>query len=347
MGVAVIGALSCVYSELDHDDVNHRWLAATRLISKVPVMAAMAYKTSIGQPLMYPKAELSFAENFLHMMFATPLEEYKVDPLHSKAVNAFMILHMDNEQCASTSTVRIAGSSQANPYACLAAGCASLWGPAHGGANEAVIKMLTQIGSVDDVAQFVSDVKAKKAGVRLMGFGHRVYKNYDPRARQMGKLVKEVLDGLGVDDPLLAVAKELERVALEDEYFIKRKLYPNVDYYSGIMLRAIGVPVSMFTVMFAMSRTVGWIANWLEMVAEGQMRIGRPRQLYVGEGLKAYDPPKQTESTEGLRTHCKNNASFSEEMACKSSQEGTRLVGTYKARSQTAFNKEVPDSYQR
>merc|ERR1740121_584211 len=253
-------------------------------------------------------------------MFATPLEEYKVNPLHAKAVNAFMILHMDHEQNASTSTVRIAGSSQANPYACIAAGVACLWGPAHGGANEAVIKMLTQIGSVDNVAQFVNDVKAKKEGVRLMGFGHRVYKNYDPRARQMGKLVKDVLEGLGVVDPLLGVAQKLEKVATSDEYFIKRKLYPNVDYYSGIMLRAIGIPTSMFTVMFAMSRTVGWVSQWNEMISEGQMRIGRPRQLYCGKEQRAFT--KENEETAQLEEeagspshgHGSRRVSFSEEM---------------------------------
>jgi len=281
--VAVTGALSCIYSELDCFNPEHRQLACTRLIAQVPVLAAMAYKTSIGQPVMYPKASLNVAENFLYMMFATPMEEYEVNPVHAKAINAFMILHMDHEQNASTSTVRIAGSSQANPYACIAAGVACLWGPAHGGANEAVVEMLERIGTVDNIGQFVADVKAKKEGVRLMGFGHRVYKNYDPRARYMKKLCSEVLDELGVDDPALAVAKELERIALEDEYFVKRKLYPNVDFYSGIMLRAIGIPTSMFTVMFAMSRTVGWCTHWNEMISEGQMRISRPRQLYVGQ----------------------------------------------------------------
>lgn len=280
--VAVVGGLSTVFSELDPSNTQHRWLACTRLIAKVPVLACMAYKTSIGQPIMYPKSNLSLAENFLHMMFATPMEEYVINPAVAKAINAFMILHMDHEQNASTSTVRIAGSSQANPYACVAAGIASLWGPAHGGANEAVISMLEIIGTKANVATFVADVKAKKAGVRLMGFGHRVYKNYDPRAKVMKKLVDDVLSALGVMDPLLEVAQELERVALSDDYFISRKLYPNVDYYSGIVLKAIGIPTSMFTVMFAMSRTVGWVSQWNEMVSEGQMRIGRPRQLYVG-----------------------------------------------------------------
>eukprot|EP00405_Crypthecodinium_cohnii_P013212 CAMPEP_0206444310 /NCGR_PEP_ID=MMETSP0324_2-20121206/14842_1 /ASSEMBLY_ACC=CAM_ASM_000836 /TAXON_ID=2866 /ORGANISM="Crypthecodinium cohnii, Strain Seligo" /LENGTH=495 /DNA_ID=CAMNT_0053912321 /DNA_START=127 /DNA_END=1614 /DNA_ORIENTATION=- len=287
--VAVVGGLSSIFHELDPFNYEHQWLACTRLIAQVPVMACMAHKTSIGQPIMYPKANLSFAENFLYMMFATPMQEYKVNKVAAKAINAFMILHMDHEQNASTSTVRIAGSSQANPYACIAAGVASLWGPAHGGANEAVIQMLESIGSVDKIEQFVADVKAKKEGVRLMGFGHRVYKNYDPRARYMKKLVGEVLKELGVSDPLLAVATELERVALGDEYFIKRKLYPNVDYYSGIMLRAIGIPTSMFTVMFAMSRTVGWVCHWKEMLSEHQLRIGRPRQIYTGTLQRTYD----------------------------------------------------------
>merc|ERR1719394_2314102 len=232
--------------------------------------------------------KFTFAENFLYMMFATPMEEYEPHPTACKAIEAFWILHMDHEQNASTSTVRIAGSSQANPYACIAAGIASLWGPAHGGANEAVITMLESIGSVENVAEFVEGVKSKKAGIRLMGFGHRVYKNYDPRATVMRKLCQDVLDELGVTDPLLAIAKELETVATSDEYFIKRKLYPNVDYYSGIVLRAIGIPTSMFTVMFAMSRTVGWVTQWNEMVSEGQMRIGRPRQLYVGKAQRSY-----------------------------------------------------------
>jgi len=237
---------------------------------------------------MYPKSKLSCAENFLYMMFATPMEEYEVNPVCAKAINAFMILHMDHEQNASTSTVRIAGSSQANPYACIAAGIASLWGPAHGGANEAVIRMLAEIGTKDKVRQFVDDVKAKKDGVRLMGFGHRVYKSYDPRAKVMKGLVEEVLRELGVVDPLLEVAQELEKIALTDEYFVKRSLYPNVDYYSGIMLRAIGIPTSMFTVMFAMSRTVGWVSQWKEMFINNQMKIGRPRQLYNGTAPREY-----------------------------------------------------------
>merc|ERR1719362_1763694 len=298
--VAVIGGLSSIFSELDCMDADHRWLACERLVAKVPVLAALAYKTSIGQPFMYPQADLSFAENFLYLMFATPLEKYHVNPIHAKAIDAFMILHMDHEQNASTSTVRTAGSSQANPYACIAAGVASLWGPAHGGANEAVIKMLQNIGTVDKVQQFVEDVKAKKEGIRLMGFGHRVYKNYDPRARFMKELVDESLKEMGVHDPLLAVAQKLEEVALSDEYFLKRKLYPNVDYYSGILLRAIGIPTSMFTVMFAMSRTVGWMAQWNEMISEGQMRISRPRQLYVGVTHRDYAKEEQRSRTESF-----------------------------------------------
>jgi citrate synthase len=286
--VAVIGGLSTIFSELDCMNPDHRWLACERLVAKVPVLAAYAYKTSIGQPLMPPQAKLSFAENFLYLMFGTPLEEYQVDPIQAKAIDAFMILHMDHEQNASTSTVRTAGSSQANPYACIAAGVASLWGPAHGGANEAVIKMLEKIGTADQVPQFVEDVKAKKEGIRLMGFGHRVYKNYDPRARFMKELVDESLKAMGVHDPLLEVAQKLEEVALSDEYFLKRKLYPNVDYYSGILLRAIGIPTSMFTVLFAVARTVGWVAQWNEMIEDPTQKIGRPRQLYTGETERDY-----------------------------------------------------------
>jgi len=312
----------------------------------------MAYKTSIGQPIMYPRADLNFAENFLYMMFATPMEPYEVNPVAAKAINAFMILHMDHEQNASTSTVRIAGSSQANPYACIAAGVASLWGPAHGGANEAVIKMLETIGHKDNVAQFVLDVKNKKEGVRLMGFGHRVYKNYDPRARFMKKLVEEVLSELGVEDPLLAVAQELERVALGDEYFVKRKLYPNVDYYSGIMLRSLGIPTSMFTVMFAMSRTVGWVSQWREMVSEGQLRIGRPRQLYVGVGPREFE---KSVNEDGLQeggsglTHCilkhthgKEAIDFSKERAGRETSQGFDMSGHFKATRSTSFCISVP-----
>eukprot|EP00933_Yihiella_yeosuensis_P022175 TRINITY_DN17461_c0_g1_i1.p1 TRINITY_DN17461_c0_g1~~TRINITY_DN17461_c0_g1_i1.p1 ORF type:complete len:483 (+),score=97.31 TRINITY_DN17461_c0_g1_i1:51-1499(+) len=338
--VAVIGSLSAVFSELDSSNPLHRWLACTRLIAKVPVLACMAYKTSIGQPIMYPKTGLTFAENFLYMMFATPMEEYKVHPVAAKAINAFMILHMDHEQNASTSTVRIAGSSQANPYACIAAGVASLWGPAHGGANEAVISMLETIGKKENVAQFVADVKAKKAGVRLMGFGHRVYKNYDPRARVMKGLVEEVLRELKVDDPLLGIAQELERVALQDEYFIQRKLYPNVDYYSGIMLRALEIPTSMFTVMFAMSRTVGWVSQWNEMVAEGQLRIGRPRQMYVGTEQRSYPAESLRPST--AESDVAPLTPFSRDQAALEGGGGA-AKGGFMTRRASSFKMTVPE----
>ena len=290
--VAVVGALSAFY----HQDLAGWWtdplqrdMTAIRIIGKFPTIAAMAYKTAIGQPVMYPKKSLSFAGNFLHMMFATPMEEYVVDPVAERALNTFMILHADHEQNASTATVRIAGSSQANPYACIAAGIASLWGPAHGGANEAVIAMLKDIGGVDYIPQFIADVKSKK--VRLMGFGHRVYKNYDPRALAMRDLTTDVLSSSGRgDDPLMKLALELERIALSDDYFISRKLYPNVDFYSGIMLTALGIPTSMFTVLFALSRSVGWITHWREMITEHQLKIGRPRQLYFGEKEREFEP---------------------------------------------------------
>jgi citrate synthase len=337
--VAVVGALSCIYSELDCHNAAHRWLACTRLIAQLPTLACMAYKTSIGQPIMDPKSTLTFAENFLYMMFATPMEPYEVNPVAAKAINTFMILHMDHEQNASTSTVRIAGSSQANPYACIAAGIASLWGAAHGGANEAVITMLQGIGSADKVPQFVADVKAKVAGVRLMGFGHRVYKNYDPRARVMKRLVQEVLKGLNIKDPLLEVAQRLEEVALKDSYFVQRKLYPNVDYYSGIMLRALGIPTSMFTVMFAMSRTVGWVSQWKEMLSEGQLRIGRPRQMYVGVKPREYQRRDPTPCTP-VRNVSKH--SFSQEQAREEESDGTKLVGSYKARRSSSFQVNLP-----
>ncbi|CAD7929359.1 unnamed protein product [Amoebophrya sp. A25] len=289
--VAVTGALSAFFSELDQTDTTFRWLAAVRMVAKFPTLAALAYKTHLGEPPVWPQAKLSFAENFLHMMFSTPLEEYKVNPFHARAIDAFLILHADHEQNASTSTVRIAGSSQANPYACIAAGIASLWGPAHGGANEAVIKMLEEIGHKEEIPEFLEKVKRKET--RLMGFGHRVYKNFDPRAKQMKKLAHQILNDLEVADPSLELAMDLERIALEDEYFTKRKLYPNVDFYSGIILRAIGIPTNMFTVMFAMARCVGWCSHWLEMHLEDQMRIGRPRQLYVGSTRRPFIPISQ------------------------------------------------------
>jgi len=337
--VAVVGGLSTVFSELDASVPANRWLACMRLIAKVPVLAAMAHKTSVGQPFMHPKASLSFAENFLYMMFATPMEDYVPNPAAAKAINAFMILHMDHEQNASTSTVRTAASSQANPYACIAAGIASLWGPAHGGANEAVISMLEEIGTVENIPKFLSDVKAKKAGVRLMGFGHRVYKNWDPRAVVMKGLCQEVLSELQVEDPLLAVAKALEEAATKDEYFVSRKLYPNVDYYSGIMLRAIGIPTSMFTVMFAMSRTVGWVSQWKEMVEEGLLRISRPRQLYCGTAPREYAAPRDrqvspgTPAASGTPSH-----DFSKLKATEEESQGHRTTrGGFLARKHSSF----------
>lgn len=291
--VAVVGALSAFY----HHELAGWWtdplqrdMTAIRIIGKFPTIAAMAYKTSIGQPIMYPKKALSFAGNFLLMMFATPMEDFVVDPIAEKALNTFMILHADHEQNASTATVRIAGSSQANPFACIAAGIASLWGPAHGGANEAVVTMLREIGSVSNIPSFIADVKAKK--VRLMGFGHRIYKHYDGRAVAMRQLTLDVLESRHDTEngELFKLAMELEKIALADEYFVSRKLYPNVDFYSGIMLTGLGIPTSMFTVLFALSRTVGWITHWREMISESQLKIGRPRQLYFGEKARAWEP---------------------------------------------------------
>ena len=280
----VVGALSAFYHDsLDINDPQHRLIASHRLISKIPTLAAWAYKYSMGQPFMYPRNNLSYAENFLYMMFATPCEEYKVNPVLAKAMDRILILHADHEQNASTSTVRLAGSSGANPFACIAAGIASLWGPAHGGANEAVLQMLHQIGSKDRIPEFIAKAKDKNDPFRLMGFGHRVYKNFDPRAQVMRKTCHEVLNELGVrDEPLLELAMELERIALEDPYFVEKKLYPNVDFYSGIIFRAMGIPVSMFTVLFAVARTVGWVAQWNEMISDPQQKIGRPRQLFNG-----------------------------------------------------------------
>ncbi|MEG2722859.1 MAG: citrate synthase, partial [Acinetobacter sp.] len=280
--VGVVGALSAFYhNNLDIEDVNHREITAIRLIAKVPTLAAWSYKYTVGQPFMYPRNDLNYAENFLYMMFATPADkDYKVNPILAKAMDRIFTLHADHEQNASTSTVRLAGSTGANPYACIAAGISALWGPAHGGANEAVLKMLDEIGTVENVADFMEKVKTKE--VKLMGFGHRVYKNFDPRAKVMKETCDEVLSALGINDPQLALAMELERIALSDEYFIKRNLYPNVDFYSGIILKAIGIPTEMFTVIFALARTVGWISHWLEMHS-GPYKIGRPRQLYTGE----------------------------------------------------------------
>ncbi len=290
--VGVVGAMSAFYHDsTDIDDPRQREIASHRMIAKLPTIAAMAYKYHIGQPFVYPRNELSYAANFLHMCFAVPCEEYKVNPILARAMDRIFILHADHEQNASTSTVRLAGSSGANPFACVAAGIACLWGPAHGGANEAALKMLGEIGTVDKIPAFIEKVKDKSSHVRLMGFGHRVYKNYDPRAKIMQQTAHEVLAELGIkDDPLLDVARELERVALSDKYFVDRKLYPNVDFYSGITLRALGFPTSMFTVLFALARTVGWISQWKEMIEDPSQRIGRPRQLYNGPQKRDYIP---------------------------------------------------------
>jgi citrate synthase len=290
--VAVVGAMSAFYHDsTDITDPKQREIASRRMIAKLPTIAAMAYKYHIGQPFIYPKNDLSYAANFLRMCFAVPCEEYKVNPVLARAMDKIFILHADHEQNASTSTVRLAGSSGANPFACIAAGIACLWGPAHGGANEAALQMLTEIGDPGKVAAFIAKVKDKDSHQRLMGFGHRVYKNYDPRAKIMQKTAHEVLAELGIkDDPLLEVARELERAALSDSYFSERKLYPNVDFYSGIILRALGFPTSMFTVLFALARTVGWISQWKEMIEDPSQRIGRPRQLYTGAPRRDYVP---------------------------------------------------------
>lgn len=284
MMCGAVGALSAFYHDsLDITNPEHRRISALRLIAKIPTLAAMCYKHHIGQPFMYPKNHLSYAENFLHMMFGTPCDEPNVNPVLARAMDKIFLLHADHEQNASTSTVRLAGSSGANPFACIASGITALWGPAHGGANEAVLTMLAEIGSVENIDKYVAKAKDKNDPFRLMGFGHRVYKNFDPRARVMKKTCDEVLAELGLEnDPLLAIAKRLEQIALEDEYFVERKLYPNVDFYSGIIMKAIGIPTDMFTVIFATGRTVGWIAHWAEMIS-GSYKIGRPRQLYTGE----------------------------------------------------------------
>ncbi len=282
--VAVVGALSAFYHDsLDINDPEQRQLASYRLIAKMPTIAAMAYKYSIGQPFVYPKNELGFAENFLHMMFSVPSEDYKANPIMSRALERIFILHADHEQNASTSTVRLASSSQANPFACIAAGIASLWGPAHGGANEAVLNMLKEIGTKERIPEYLAKARDKNDPFRLMGFGHRVYKNFDPRAGVLKESAHEVLNALGKTTPLLELAKELERIALEDPYFRERKLFPNVDFYSGIILQAMEIPVSMFTVLFAVARTAGWVAQWKEMSGDPANKIGRPRQLYTGE----------------------------------------------------------------
>ena len=288
----VIGALSAFYHDsLDINDPEHRRISAFRLIAKVPTIAAWAYKYSIGQPFVYPRNDLSYVDNFLYMMNAVPAEPYTVSPVLSKVMERWFILHADHEQNASSSTVRLAGSSGANPFACIAAGVASLWGPAHGGANEAVLKMLADIGHVDTIPQFLSEVKDQNNHTRLMGFGHRVYKNYDPRAKIMQKSCHEVLEVMGIkDDPLLDLAMALEKIALSDPYFVDRKLYPNVDFYSGIILKAMGLPISMFTVLFAVARTTGWISQWKEMIEDPSQRIGRPRQIYTGAARRDFVP---------------------------------------------------------
>ena len=288
----VVGALSAFYHDsLDITNPEHRRISAFRLIAKLPTIAAWAYKYNIGQPFIYPRNDLTYAENFLYMLNAVPAEEYKVNPVLARAMDRIFILHADHEQNASTSTVRLAGSTGANPFACIAAGIASLWGPAHGGANEAVLKMLGEIGMPENIPSFIDKVKDKNSHVRLMGFGHRVYKNYDPRAKIMQATCHDVLTEMGIkDDPTLDMAVELERIALHDDYFISKKLYPNVDFYSGIILKAMGIPVSMFTVLFAVARTVGWISQWKEMMEDPSQRIGRPRQVYVGAPQRDYVP---------------------------------------------------------
>ncbi|MDA9930120.1 citrate synthase [Alphaproteobacteria bacterium] len=285
----VVGALSSFYHDsTDIHDPLQRMIASRRLIAKIPTLAAMAYKYSLGQPFNYPRNDLSYAENFLQMCFAVPAEEYVIDPIIANAMDKIFILHADHEQNASTSTVRLAGSSGANPFACIAAGIASLWGPAHGGANEAVLNMLNEIGHKDNIPEFVNRARDRDDPFRLFGFGHRVYKNFDPRAKVLRETCHQVLGALGVEDPLLELAMALEDMALKDQYFIDKKLYPNVDFYSGIILKAMGFPTSMFTVLFAVARTVGWVAQWNEMITDPMQRIGRPRQLYTGPALRGF-----------------------------------------------------------
>ncbi len=289
--VGIVGALSAFYHDsTDISDPQQRLVASYRLIAKMPTIAAMAYKFSVGQPFVYPRNDLKYAENFLYMLFSVPAEDYKVSPVLARAMDRIFILHADHEQNASTSTVRISGSSAANPFACIAAGIASLWGPAHGGANEAVLRMLHEIGHKNRIPEFILRAKDKDDPFRLMGFGHRVYKNYDPRATVLRKSCHEVLDEMGVEDPLLELAMELERIALEDDYFVDRKLFPNVDFYSGIILSAMGIPTSMFTVLFSLARTVGWVAQWTEMIEDPSQKISRPRQLYTGPKKREYVP---------------------------------------------------------
>ncbi|MDP8994102.1 MAG: citrate synthase [Pseudomonadota bacterium] len=290
----VVGALSAFYHDsTDITDPHQRMVASHRLIAKMPTIAAMAYKYSIGQPFMYPRNSLSYTGNFLRMTFGVPAEDYEVNPVVENAMRRIFILHADHEQNASTSTVRLAGSSGANPFACIAAGIACLWGPAHGGANEAALNMLREIGTPERIPEYIARAKDRDDPFRLMGFGHRVYKNYDPRAKVMQKTAEAVLTELGVRDPIFDVARELEHIALSDDYFIEKKLYPNVDFYSGVILSAIGFPTSMFTALFALARTVGWVAQWNEMISDPDQKIGRPRQLYVGETQRDYVPVDQ------------------------------------------------------
>jgi citrate synthase len=290
--VGTVGALASFYHDsLDINNPRHRDVSAIRLIAKMPTLVAMSYKYSIGQPFIYPRNDLSYSANFMRMMFGNPCEEYKVNDVLVRALDRILILHADHEQNASTSTVRLSGSSGANPFACIAAGIACLWGPAHGGANEAALNMLKEIGTVDKIPEFIAKVKDKNSGVKLMGFGHRVYKNFDPRAKLMRETCHEVLEELGLhDDPLFKLAMALEKIALEDEYFVSRKLYPNVDFYSGIVQSALGIPVSLFTGIFAMARTVGWIAQWNEMISDPEQKIGRPRQLFEGATARNVPP---------------------------------------------------------
>ncbi|EFL90246.1 citrate synthase [Ahrensia sp. R2A130] len=290
--VGVVGALSAFYHDsTDITDPEQRDIASLRMIAKMPTIAAMAYKYTVGQPFVYPRNDLGYAANFLQMCFAVPAEDYKVNPVMARAMDRIFVLHADHEQNASTSTVRLAGSSGANPFACIAAGIACLWGPAHGGANEAALNMLHEIGTPDRIPEFIARAKDKNDPFRLMGFGHRVYKNYDPRAKIMQQTCHEVLNDLGItDDPILDVAMELEKIAVEDPYFKERGLYPNIDFYSGITLKALGFPTDMFTVLFSLARTVGWIAQWREMIEDPRQKIGRPRQLYTGETHRDYVP---------------------------------------------------------
>ena len=294
MLMGVVGSLAAFYHEgLNMNDDEHLRISANRLISKMPTIAAACYKHSLGEPIVYPRNDLGYCENLLNMMFSVPCEEYEVSPLAARAMDLLFILHADHEQNASTSTVRLVGSTGANPFACIAAGIAALWGPAHGGANEAVLKMLDQIGSVDRVPEFLAKAKDKNDPFKLMGFGHRVYKNFDPRAKIIREVCHQILEETGTDDPRFELAMKLEEIALQDEYFVERKLYPNVDFYSGIIYKALGIPVSMFTVMFALARTSGWVAHWLEMITDPSMRIGRPRQLYMGPAARDYVPVDQ------------------------------------------------------